>query len=125
LLTKASKRRKYKINLVSNANPDQALINAPSYRRCSKCCLKAGMFDKAVTFAKKERDIERYCIGADTAQMAHLEADHKGAEFWLKYVLSERQLHHIKQKAAEKWLKEEMARESVAKSKKGGKGKKK
>ena len=42
------------------------------------------MFDKAVTFAKKERDIERYCIGADTAQMSHLEVDHKGAEFWLK-----------------------------------------
>ena len=84
----------------------------------------ADMFDKAVTFAKKERDIERFCIGADTAQMAHLEADHKGAEFWLKYVLSERQLHHIKQKAAEKWLKE-MARETVAKTKKGGKGKKK
>ena len=82
----------------------QALTKAPSYRRCSKYCLKAGMFDKAVTYAKKERDIERYCIGADTAQMAHLEADHKGAEFWLKYVLNERQLHHIKQKAAEKWL---------------------
>ena len=85
----------------------------------------ADMFDKAVTFAKKERDIERFCIGADTAQMAHLEADHKGAEFWLKYVLGERQLHHVKQKAAEKWLKEEMARETVAKTKKGGKGKKK
>ena len=83
------------------------------------------MFDKAVTYAKKERDIERYCIGADTAQMAHLEAGHKGAEFWLKYVLSERQVHHIKQKAAEKWLKEEIARETVAKTKKGSKGKKK
>lgn len=83
------------------------------------------MFDKAVTLAKKERDIERYCIGADTAQMAHLEADHKEAGFWLKYVLGERQLHHNKQKAADKWLKEEMARETVAKTKKGGKGKKK
>lgn len=104
---------------------DQALTNVPSYRRCSKYCLEAGLFDKAVTFAKKERDIERYCIGADTAQMAHLEADHKGAEFWLKYVLSERQLRHIKQKAAEKWLNEEIARETTAKTKKGGKAKKK
>jgi hypothetical protein len=104
---------------------DQALTDVPSYRRCSKYCLKAGMFDKAVTYAKKERDIERYCIGADTAQMTHLEADQKGAEFWLKYVLNERQLHHIKQKAAEKWLNEEMARETVAKSKKGSKGRKK
>ncbi|GAB7325877.1 hypothetical protein MBLNU13_g09945t1 [Cladosporium sp. NU13] len=95
------------------------------YRRCSKYCLKAGMFDQAVTFAKKERDVERYCIGADTAQMAHLEADHKGPEFWHKYVLSERQLHHIKQKAARKWLKDEMAHETMAKTKKGGKGKKK
>jgi hypothetical protein len=83
------------------------------------------MYDKAVTIAKKERDIERYCIGADTAQMPHLEGAHKGAEFWLKYVLSERQLHHIKQKAAEKWLKEEMPTGTVAKTKKGGKGKKK
>jgi hypothetical protein len=103
----------------------QALTDAFSYRRCSKYCLKARMYDRAVTFAKKERFIERYCIGADTAQMAHLEANHKGAEFWLKYVLSERQSHHIKQKAAEKWLKEEIACETAMKTKKGGKGKKK
>jgi hypothetical protein len=83
------------------------------------------MYDRAITFAKKERDIERYCIGADTAQMAHLEANHKGPEFWLKQVLSERQTHHGKQKAAEKWLKEETARETAMKAKKGGKGRKK
>jgi hypothetical protein len=83
------------------------------------------MFDKAVTYAKRERDIERYCIGADTAQMAHLEVDLEGAEFWLKHVLSERQTHLTKQKAAEKWLKEEMERETPAKKKSGGKGGKK
>lgn len=74
------------------------------------------MFDKAVNYAKKERDVERYCIGADTAQMLHLEAEYKGAEFWLKYVLSERHSRQIKQKEAEKWLKEEMARETATKN---------
>jgi hypothetical protein len=57
--------------------------------------------------------------------MAHLEVDLKGAEFWLKHVLSERQTHYTKQKAAEKWLKEEMERETPAKKKSGGKGGKK
>jgi hypothetical protein len=94
------------------------------YRRCSKYSLQAELFDKAVTYAKKERDIERYCIGADTAQMAHLEVDMKGAEFWLKHVLSERQTHQVKRKAAGKWLKEEMERETPAK-KIGGQGGKK
>jgi hypothetical protein len=57
--------------------------------------------------------------------MAHLETDMRGAEFWLKHVLHERQTHQAKRKAAEKWLQEEMEREALVKKKNGGKGGKK
>jgi hypothetical protein len=50
--------------------------------------------------------VESYCIGADTAQMAHLEAGLRGAEFWLKHVLSECKSHNGGRKAAEQWSKE-------------------
>lgn len=56
--------------------------------------------------------------------MSHLETDLKGAEFWLKYVLSEQQSHRAKQKEAENWLKEEMVNETITKTKNGGKGRK-
>lgn len=99
----------------------------PSYRLCSKYSLKAGLFDKSVGYAKKERDIERYCIGADTANLPHLEVDLKGAVPWLNFVLSERQAEVNMQKALEQWKKEEIARETAQKtgSKKSGKSKKK
>lgn len=98
------------------------------YRRCSKYSLQSGLFDKAVNYAKKERDIEQYCIGADTAKMPHLEKDLKGAEFWFKHVLDERTKGEAAKRANEKWLQEEMTREAreaqaAAKAKKGDKAK--
>ncbi|KAM0717353.1 hypothetical protein Q7P37_007205 [Cladosporium fusiforme] len=85
------------------------------YRRCSKYSLQCGLYDKAVSYAKKERDIERFCIGSDTA---HLEKDMKGAEFWIQHVLHKR----VKAKESDKWFEELMVPESASKAKKGGKG---
>jgi hypothetical protein len=44
--------------ITKSPSTDEALTVASSYRRCSKYCLKANMFDKAVTLAKRERDID-------------------------------------------------------------------
>ena len=69
-----------------------------SYRECSTYSLKSGQFEKSVHYAKKERDVERYCIGTETA---HLAKDMKGAEFWLEHVLGKRQKDTDQRKAAE------------------------
>ena len=96
-----------------------------SYRQCSKYCLKAGLLDKAVAYANKERDVERYCIGADTADLPHLAVDRKGAVPWLNFIRSATQTEVNKRKASEQSLKEEIARESAFKTRKSDKSKKK
>lgn len=81
-----------------------------------------GQFDKAVSYAKKDRNVEHYCIGIETA---HLKKDLKGAEHWLEHVLGERENDQTKRKADGKALKEKMALEMAPKPQKGAKGKKK
>lgn len=106
------------------SGPNNMLTYTNRYRRCSRYSLQSGLLDKAVNYAKKERDIERYFIGADTAKMPHLEKDLRGTEFWLEHVLNKRTKDQARRKANEKWLQEEMAREAreaqaAAKAKKG------
>jgi hypothetical protein len=73
------------------------------------------------------RDVERYCIGTETA---HLATDLKGAEFWLEHVLVKREEDAAQRKVTEKQVKEKMGREMTQsppkkKKKKGCKGKNK
>jgi hypothetical protein len=74
-----------------------------------------------VHYAKKERDVERYCLGTEISPRV------KGADYWLENVLSKRDENTAQRKAAEKLLREEMAREMemAQPKKKSGKGKKK
>jgi hypothetical protein len=58
------------------------------YRECGKYSLKSGNIEKAVGYAKKERHVELCCVGTETA---HLEEDLKGAEYWLAYLLAQRE----------------------------------
>jgi hypothetical protein len=53
------------------------------YRDCAKYCLKLGLTKKALDFARKELEAERYCIGTDTE---HLRKDMRGAEYWLAHL---------------------------------------
>ncbi|KAK3937293.1 hypothetical protein QBC46DRAFT_267878 [Diplogelasinospora grovesii] len=52
-----------------------------TYRECSKYSLELGSIPKALDYARKELDIERYCIGTETA---HLPKDMEGAEYWIR-----------------------------------------
>ncbi|KAK3936719.1 hypothetical protein QBC46DRAFT_24732 [Diplogelasinospora grovesii] len=54
-----------------------------TYRECSKYSLKLGSTEKAMYYARKELDIERCCIGTETA---HLQKDMEGAEYWLAHL---------------------------------------
>lgn len=58
------------------------------YRECARNSLKAGNLDKAIAYAKKELDVERYCVGTETA---HLQEDMDGAEYWLAHLEAERE----------------------------------
>jgi hypothetical protein len=75
------------------------------------------MSGEAVKYAKKELEVERYCIGENTA---HLEKDMKGAEFWLPHVVSEHLKIQEEQRAEEKLQKAKLAEKSgKGKAKKG------
>jgi hypothetical protein len=92
-----------------------------SYRDCATYSLACGFSGKAVKYANKELEVERYCIGTETA---HLEQDMRGADFWLPYVMSE----HVKierVKVQEKQRAEVMLQKGNAAEKSGkAKGKK-
>jgi hypothetical protein len=69
-----------------------------SYRELATFSLACGESSKAVKYAKMELEVERYCVGAETA---HLEKNTKGAEFWLPHVESEHVKLQEKQRAKE------------------------
>lgn len=74
------------------------MVIIPSYRELATFSLACGESSKAVKYAKMELEVERYCVGAETA---HLEKDMKGAEFWLPHVTSEHAKLQEKQRAEE------------------------
>jgi hypothetical protein len=80
-----------------------------SYRELATFSLACGESSKAVKYAKMELEIERYCVGAETA---HLEKDMKGAEFWLPHVESEHVKLQEKQRAEEMLQKGQVAEKS-------------
>ncbi|KAI1093512.1 hypothetical protein F5B19DRAFT_449645 [Rostrohypoxylon terebratum] len=57
-----------------------------TFRDCSKYALKAGLYDDALGYARKELDLERLLIGTETA---HLIENLDGARYWLEHVRSE------------------------------------
>ncbi|KAK6436857.1 hypothetical protein LTR95_006950 [Oleoguttula sp. CCFEE 5521] len=61
---------------------------AQVYRECGKYSLKSGNIEKAIGYARKECDVERYCIGTETA---HMKEGMKGVEYWLAHLLAERE----------------------------------
>lgn len=88
-----------------------------SYRELARFRLACGESSKAVEYAKMELEVERYCIGIDTA---HLEKDVKGAEFWLPHVMSEDAKLQAKQRAEEALQKKKVAEKTgKGKAKKG------
>jgi hypothetical protein len=79
--------------------------------------LACGESGKAIKYANKELEVEKYCIGTKTA---HLEKDMKGAEFWLPHVVSEDAKLQAKQRAEEMLQKKKVAEKSgKGKAKKG------
>ena len=58
---------------------------ASTYRHCSKYALQLGMVEKAKAYAKKELEVERYCLGMETE---YLNDGRKGgnADSWLKQI---------------------------------------
>jgi hypothetical protein len=79
--------------------------------------LACGESGKAIKYANKELEVEKYCIGTKTA---HLEKDMKGAEFWLPHVTSEHAKLQTKQRAEEMLQKGKVAEKSgKGKAKKG------
>ncbi|KAK4540498.1 hypothetical protein LTR36_009136 [Oleoguttula mirabilis] len=59
------------------------MVLAPAYRKCSRYCVQLGQMEKAMAYARKELEVQRYCLGTETA---HMEMDMEGAEFWIKHV---------------------------------------
>jgi hypothetical protein len=80
-----------------------------SYRELATFSLACGESSKAVKYAKMELEVERYCVGAETA---HLEKDMNGAEFWLPHVTSEHAKLQEKQRAEEMLQKGQVAEKS-------------
>lgn len=102
-----------------------------SYLHCSTYSLQLGHFDEAVDYAKRLRDVERYCIGTGDLLLAN---GIHGAGSWLEHVLSKREEEKAQRQAAEELSEEETAHETEMAQpkknagkgkKKGGKGKKK
>jgi hypothetical protein len=76
---------------------------------------------KAVKYARKAHEVERYCLGEKTA---HLENDLMSAKLWLQHVMSgHAKLQQEKQRADERSRKAELASGSTPKVKSSGKGK--
>ena len=88
-----------------------------SYRELATFSLACGESGKALKYANRELEVEKYCIGTKTA---HLEKDMKGAKFWLSHVMGEDVKLQQKKRAEEKLQKGKMAEESgKGKAKKG------
>lgn len=78
--------------------------------------------EKAVAYAKKERDVERYCVGTETA---HLKKDMKGAKYWLNDMLAERE--RVRARESKGKAEQERSRKkdvTAGGKKKSGKGRK-
>lgn len=78
------------------------------------------MSKEAVKYAKKELEVELYCIGPETA---YLEKDMKGANFWLQHAESEVARMQEEQKAGRKMQEATLAELIGEESKGKGKGK--
>ena len=95
--------------------------NIIRYRQMSMFSLACGFREKAVGYAKKNLEVERYCIGTDTA---YLEDDlEKSAESWLQHVKNE--LAKYQDTVAALAVEENATDEGSAKGKSKRKGKRK
>ena len=55
---------------------------ATAFRRASKYSLQLGLVGQAEFYAKKELEVERYCLGTETGYMK----DPENAESWLMHI---------------------------------------
>ncbi|KAK5118169.1 hypothetical protein LTR85_008149 [Meristemomyces frigidus] len=92
---------------------------APAYRKCSKYCVQLGQLEKAMAYARKELEVQRYCLGTETA---HMEKDMEGAEFWIKHLEQTAEKDRVKIAMNQKRTKKEDKRAEKKAAKKAAKG---
>ena len=91
---------------------------ADAYRDCANYSLQQGDIAKAIDYAKKELEVERYCIGTETA---HLKEDMEGAECRIEHLRATVEKDAVKYRASEKRHKKEEKRQEKKAAKKAGK----
>lgn len=102
---------------------DEGLLGmslASTYRRCSKYALQLGMVEKAKAYAKKELEVERYCLGMETE---YLNDGRKGgnAESWMKQIEWSADKDRVKLRMCEKRCQKEQKKAEKKAEKKAAK----
>lgn len=95
------------------------MVLAAAYRQSSRYCLQLGMVEKAKAYAKKELEVERYCLGTETE---YLNDGKKGgnADHWMKEIEWMAEKERVKIRMCEKRCQKEQKKADKKAAKKAG-----
>ena len=80
--------------------------------------MELGQLEKATAYARKELQVQRYCLGSETA---HLVEDMEGAELWIRHLEHDVEQDRVKIAMNQKRMKKEDKRVQKKAAKKSAK----